>query len=154
MHTINGNILDMKPGMIVHQVNCRRVAVAGLTAQIAAKWPEWRVAFLNREPMPGHAAFYYVTLKTFQDRPNLLVIPDLYSQDRYGRPMSNQYTRYGWLATALQDAREHAEKVGIQSIYIPYMIGCRLGGGDWNIVEQIIEDCVPNATLVRLPERY
>ena len=40
---INGNLLDVQQGIIVHQVNCRKVAGAGLAKQIREKWPEWYV---------------------------------------------------------------------------------------------------------------
>jgi len=34
-------------------------------------------------------------------------------------------------------------------VYIPYKIGCDLAGGDWNIIEKIIEEDFPDAIIVR-----
>jgi hypothetical protein len=35
-------------------------------------------------------------------------------------------------------------------VYIPYNMGCGLGGGDWEIVSGIIEETLPDAIIVKL----
>ena len=45
MKYITGNILDIKSGTIVHQVNCRNVIGAGLSGQIIKKYPKVESAY-------------------------------------------------------------------------------------------------------------
>ena len=135
---LTGNLLDIEQGMIAHQVNCYRVAKAGLAKQIGERWPAWDRSFVQAHPAPGHARYFYVS--------HLVVIADLYAQDDYGT--GRRYTRYGWLATALSEARSQAEGLGLK-LYLPFGIGCGLGGGDWRTVLSIIEDCAPSTILVK-----
>lgn len=37
-----------------------------------------------------------------------------------------------------------------ERIYIPYGIGCGLGGGKWEIMQPLIEEHCPEATIVKL----
>lgn len=64
----------------------------------------------------------------------------MYGQYYYGKD-KKQYTDYNAVHNALVSysyanlCKNHSLKIGI-----PYGIGCGLGGGDWNIIEQIIKD--------------
>lgn len=146
---IRGNILDIQEGIIAHQVNCQRVAGAGLALQIRNKWPDWYAEFLKQEPHLGCVFYYAATQKEHPERKKFstsIFIASLYTQDRYGT--KKRYTDYIHLGNALAQIAPYVSE--ICPLYIPYGIGCGLGGGDWAIVSNIIEIIVPNATLVKL----
>jgi hypothetical protein len=68
----------------------------------------------------------------------------MYSQDGFGR--DKQFTDYNALRECFQKVRHYA---GGRTVYIPYRIGCGLGGGNWEEVSAIIEQEIPEAYLVR-----
>jgi hypothetical protein len=120
------DILDISQGIIAHQVNCQRVAGAGLAFQIAKKYPEWYKHFKNVDPYLGLADLYNVNSK--------LKIASLYGQDEYG--YGKRFTNYHALELCLEKLHNMIEN---NVVYFPYKMGCGLGGGEWMIVKQIIE---------------
>ena len=143
---IQGNILDIQSGIIAHQVNCRRVAGAGLALQIRRKWPAWYDEFLRQEPYLGCVWWYCTAQKGGNpigcSSPH---VASMYAQKNYGR---GQQTDYIHFTNCLTKIKLYANKD--HPLYIPYGIGCGLGGGDWSIVSRIIEIMVPDAILVEL----
>ena len=134
---IQGNILDMENGLICHQVNCRRVAGAGLALQMREKWPEWYQNFTKA----------YLGVVTYFRVSSDLAIANLYAQEGYGH--NRRYTNYAALGECLMVIADYKYNFGTD-VYLPYGIGCGLAGGDWAIVEQIISDAIPDAKLVML----
>lgn len=135
MEIVNGNILDMNCGIICHQVNCKKVAGSGLALQIRKKWPKWLDDYISYDGNLGEVRIYKINDK--------LKIANIYSQYNYGR--NKLYTNYESLEKCFIFLNTLNEK-----IYIPYGIGCGLGGGDWNIVYDIICKNIPNAVIVKL----
>lgn len=143
MKTIAGNILDITYGAICHQVNCQRVAGAGLALQIKGKWPEWYNYYLKTNPTLGTTTIFPV-----QYNPGIWVL-SLYAQDGYGH--NKKYTDYDAFRKCMADInwfvgvlREHPP------VYFPQGIGCGLAGGNWNVIEKIIEAEIPTAIIVKL----
>jgi len=60
MKEIIGDILDITEGVICHQVNCQKVAGAGLALAIRKKYPNWYDHFLKTQPVLGEADFFMV----------------------------------------------------------------------------------------------
>lgn len=121
------DILDIEEGIIAHQVNCQRVAGAGLAFQIAKRYPKWYKHFKIVNPYLGLVDIYIVNSR--------LKIASLYAQDECG--YGKRFTDYSALETCL-NTLSVIKKDDI--IYFPYKIGCGLGGGEWSIVEKIIEN--------------
>ena len=143
MKILIGNILDIKYGAICHQVNCRRVAGAGLALQIKSKWPEWYTYYQKTNPTLGTT-----TIFPLQYNQGIWIL-SLYAQENYGHV--KRYTNYDAFRKCLRDVNwftgvlhEHPP------VYFPYGIGCGLGGGQWSIIEKIIEEEVPTAIIVKL----
>lgn len=143
---IKGDLLDVKQGVIGHQTNLRFVAGHGLALQIRERWPEWYEDYHSgeRDPQLGDC-------QTYQVAPGLYVA-NLYGQSGISR--TSRKTHYGALAKALTKLNQVvAGTVGPLPIYLPHGLGCGLAGGDWEVVYELIEYLVPNATLVR-PVKY
>ena len=143
---VEGNLLEIETGIICHQVNCRRVAGAGLANQIANKWPEWKTSYeMAKQAYLGLVGWYRVS--------DDLWIANLYAQDNFGR--NRRHTNYAALGKCLFDVRRTVDHTKAE-IYLPKGIGCGLGGGDWQIVYQIIEDALPHAIIVEFtaPKTY
>lgn len=138
MKIINGNILDVKHGVIIHQVNCKRVMGAGLALQIRRRYPEHYTDFIVKEPKLGDIVVTYVNS-------NLYII-GVYGQEGYGR--TGIYTDYEALRAGLAKVGQFADKKNLP-VYLPYGIGCGLAGGSWGQVSKIIESTLPNCILVK-----
>jgi hypothetical protein len=136
MKTIPGNMLDIKSGILCHQVNCKKVAGAGLALQIRRVYPVWYQDYLNHTPSLGTTLITRVS--------NTLYVASLYAQDGYGRDKT--YTNYSMFKSCLQPLKF------LQSyeIYFPYGIGCGLAGGEWSVIYNTISSELPHATIIKL----
>ena len=137
---VSGDILtpdnsEKNQGIVVcHQVNCKGVMGAGLAKQVRVKFPG--VYRVYKEKCD---AFGSENLGSVQFCSCLCdagyIIANVFGQDRYGR--DKQYTDYNALRKAF---RYIAQAFPNDAIRIPYLMGCGLAGGDWNIVLQIINE--------------
>jgi O-acetyl-ADP-ribose deacetylase (regulator of RNase III) len=144
--TIQKNILDTIRGVIVHQCNNRGVMGAGLAKQIRDRYPGAYDAYVSFCQKHGNNA-PLGNIVSWGDKNRDLWILNLIAQNGYGR--DRQYTDYLALRTCLTSANYFSKKAGLD-LYIPYKIGCGLAGGDWKIVEEIINDVTPDAIICRL----
>jgi len=139
MEVIRKNILEIEKGLICHQVNCKGVMGAGLAFSIRKKWPyvydAYRYAFKKNQLKLGFTQIVSVDAG--------IMVANLCGQGGYGR--GKRYTDYRALRTCLQGVTRLLNL----PIYIPYKIGCSLAGGDWNIVEKIIEEEIPDAIICK-----
>lgn len=139
MTAIKGDLLKITEGIICHQVNCQRVAGAGLALQIRKKWPEWYDAY-RKYPEPELGDVFLFPVKSE------LYLASLYGQERYGRGLQ---TNYFALESALKKLRLLLSQAFVENepIYFP-RLGAGLGGGAWNVIEPLIEKYFPNAIIV------
>ena len=138
---IIGDLLNVTDGIICHQVNCRRVAGTGLALQIRNRWPEWHDVFRANRPHLGDIHYWRADTN--------LIIASLYSQYDYGR--SQRRTNYAALGSCMMMLRNF-DNMDNKHICFPYFYGCGLGGGDWEIVRQIITDALPDAVFIKRGE--
>lgn len=145
---VKGDILDAPNGIIGHQVNCMMVMGSGLAKQIKDKYPRVYTEYVEimgkAEPRNRLGKCQIIEV-----RPGQLFVANLFGQFNYGR--NGRHTDYNALAQALYGLNDwHNKYCPIDfPIYIPSGIGCGLGGGSWEIVNNIIKNAVPNAIIVR-----
>ena len=132
----HSNLLEVKSGIICHQVNCIGVMGAGLALQIRNKWPivfnqykgDCKQFMTHPEMMLGHVL-------------DVMVEPSLVVANCFGQVFPSQigkqtdYTAWDTILAKLQDLSNYFSL----DIHFPYMIGCGLAGGDWNIMSEKIE---------------
>jgi O-acetyl-ADP-ribose deacetylase (regulator of RNase III) len=133
INIINTNILDVTDGTIVHSVNCMGPQ-GGLAGAIAKKWPHVRnkyleyIRLLQNSPMIMGDVLYVQAEKD-------ILISNIFGQ--YNISNHSRQTEYAALKQGFIDVAKKA----VGDIHIPYKIGCGLGGGDWDLVWQLIENC-------------
>jgi O-acetyl-ADP-ribose deacetylase (regulator of RNase III) len=145
MNVIERDLLDTHRGIIAQQVNCRGAMGSGVAQQIATRYPVVHGAyrsFFNQDPKPalGDAQFVPVA--------DNLYVANVFGQDDFGGG-SQRHTDYVALEQGLRAVAQFALDEGLR-VYLPYGIGCGLGGGDWKIVSEIIDRVLPAATVCRL----
>ena len=128
MRVQRGSVFDTELHAIGHGVNTAGVMGAGIAKPI-------------KEQFPNNFSNYEAACRAGQLRPgDTMVVQEkgmyifnIASQSRPGR-----YARYEWLFSAALDAARTAVEIGLDSIAIP-MIGCGIGGLDWEYVSALLE---------------
>lgn len=141
LSVINGDILKVvEHGDIIHQVNCRHIAGAGLARQIRFKYPLWYERYkAHPNPQLGKIGVTSVDMG--------LYIVDFYAQFDVGtQKRRTDYDAFESCLISYADAYSN----GGSTAFFPYGIGCGLGGGDWDIISNLIETWLPYATIVRM----
>lgn len=144
MEIIHGDITKVvleKGGSIVHQGNLIKVAGAGVALAIRNAWPRWYIHFCHKTARLGQIDTFPVA-----SEPPISIIT-IYAQEGIGR--QKRQTDYPAFIEAVQEVGElYRMRIIPSPIYLPYKIGCGLGGGDWNKILPIIQNHLPNAILV------
>ena len=137
-----GDILDIRQGIICHQVNCMGKMGAGIALAIRKKWPQvyqdYMAAYRNKQLMLG-------TIIVSDIVPDQLRVVSLCGQYYYGR--KGLYTNYQALEICFEEVEQISKECGLP-VYIPYMMGCSLAGGDWETVYNIISSKLTYASIV------
>lgn len=134
-----GNIIDLAEqsyfNVIVHGCNCFHVMGAGLAKQIKERYPAVYAAdcIFTKKGDRGKLGKY--TWKQVQGPTGWnFVIVNAYTQYNYGR--REQYTDYDAVRSVF-----HIMSKQFATCVIGYpKIGAGLAGGDWNIIQQIINE--------------
>lgn len=144
---VNGDILtpcEQGKVIVCHQVNCRGVMGAGLARQIKNQFPAvydsyrrecTRIAgirSINGDESLGLGSVLFCQTKASQT-----IIANLFAQDKWGT--EKRQTDYEAFKRCLQKVVQYVK--GMPSdvvVRLPYMIGCGLGGGKWEIIREII----------------
>lgn len=143
---INGSLLDADTNIIAHQVNCQGVMGAGLAKQIRNKYPQVYTKY--------HTACNTISDLSLLGKVQVIStdqyrVANLFGQRYYGH--DKRYTDYDALTTALTKLRNYMSEHDLQTLGLPYGLGCGLAGGDWKIVYEIIRDVfTPSDILVKI----
>ncbi len=147
---INGNILDAEENIIVQSVNHQGKMGSGLARQIVSKWPE-----INTPDSMYQTMCKNMTFEDIRSNGSIVwyaidenkKVACIFGQDKYGR--DKQYTDYLALGNGFETVRNLAKHYSM-SVAIPSAIGCGLGGGLWDIVKEMIENCFSYAPEVNV----
>lgn len=132
-----GDLLKSDCTVIMHQANCFSTMGAGIAKSIAKLYPEAAIADKGYLGDPEEKLGKY-SLAIIDD----VTVVNLYGQFHYSA--KTKQTNYGMLEKAIDSFLKFAETypnkaINLAKVGVPHKIGCGLAGGDWNIVEQILE---------------
>ena len=139
MTNVVGDLSLVEKGIIVHQVNNRHKMGRGLALSLRGAFPCHYEDYMTKEVLElGHLVI---------SRPSdgLRIIGTI-SQDGYGT--DKRYSDYKAIEMCLKRIKR---LIGVKTyipVYFPYGYACGLAGGDWRIVEPIIKEYIPQATIV------
>lgn len=124
--------------VIGHQANCQNTFGAGIAKSIKEMYPKAfyadTMAYKDGTAVLGSYSFCHLDGQ-------IKKVYNLYGQMLYGK--GKRQTNYNALYDSLEGMKNCLNKddvvVGIPNVGFPYLMGCGLGGGDWRIVERLIE---------------
>ena len=138
MKYINGNILDIENGIIIHQVNCQNVMGSGLAKQLYTKYPIVKESYhkfcFENSNVPKKLLGNVDIVEIIVDK---LYIVNLFGQREFGRIKDIVYTDYNAFYLAMIKLFNTIPKD--LPVYIPYKIGCGLANGNWDRIIKILD---------------
>ena len=141
MGILLGDITKVNKGIIIHQVNNKRVMGAGVAKSIREKYPSHYTDYMSSQLHLGSLVCSRVSQ-------NIGVI-GMVSQNGFGRNKNVVYTDYSAFAQCLKEIKKLHDKCPNVNYYMPYGIGCGLANGDWNIISGLIKEICPFIILVK-----
>lgn len=148
IHTIKGDILTTKEGVIVHQTNCSGGfgGPRSIAGQIARMYPQVRAAYFKlyydnqRKPTESLLGTY----QSVKINPALSIV-NLFGQYYYRTNPNDRttvFTDYKALETALRKLNEDVPQE--TPIFFPYGMGCGLANGHWPTIHKLLNKVFRN----------
>ena len=132
MKIIQADILEIKEGIVAHQVNQLDIMGGGLALQIRKKYKNLFDSY--NEVCRNLGSQLYGSVQPYFVNSNLTIC-NLFCQR--GMSRYNTTTDYELMYLALTGM---VKMYGIEKdYYLPYKIGCGMANGDWKEVSRIIE---------------
>ena len=134
---IDGNIFDSNANIICHQCNNLGAFNSGIAREVRERYPAVYQSYLE-DYQAGKLELGYVNFTTAEPR---RMIANMIAQNGYGYD-GKRYTDYVALQKCLKEVRQFAlMEYDVQPVIaFPYMMSCVRGGGDWNVVYNMIEN--------------
>ena len=129
-----GDALNTKAEYICHQVNYYGVMGAGIAKQIRLKYPENFYSYKKLCDITHNKSDLLGTVHMCSE--NGKTILNMFSLDGMG--YDGCFTDYDSFAKCLNVIRDTVPFCS--TIAMPYLIGCGIAGGDWNIIYNLIKD--------------
>jgi len=155
MKTTDCNLLDAPADIIAQCCNCFNTMGAGVAAAIAQEYPEAVEADNETKKGDksklGSLSLCVVKDPTTHKNQAIKAIANLYGQ--FGFARDNRAVNYEAMYSALVEFRDKL-KPAVKTVAFPYKMGCGLAGGDWRIVEKMIEVVFDGTTFDVLICKY
>jgi len=134
---IVGNVLDSRDDVLVHGCNCFNTMRSGVAALVTRYYPGASEAdkqtFAGDETKIGTYSFW--TGKNKNCDKDITVV-NAYTQTTYGRSKTFVFADYDAIRNVMTEIRDDFKG---KTICMP-KIGAGLAGGDWSIIEKIINE--------------
>lgn len=139
---INGDLFTTDCKVIVHGCNAQGVMGSGVAKIIRDKYPKAYERYRKEYELTNSLVLGSISAVPCGDRENdpdnFKIIVNAVTQEYYGRDSSERYVSYDAITEAMNKLNRLCENYGFKEVAMP-QIGAGLGGGDWNVIEAIIE---------------
>ncbi len=142
MRTIVGDILKVRRGIILHQVNCIG-ATGGLAGALRRQWPSAFFGYSSLCESRRHNPESLLGVSLLSDPVEAVQILHVFGQT---------YPGPNTCMAAVRNALSFSDTLADRPICAPFKMGCGLGGGDWGEYSRILEELVPDITIIQKQE--
>lgn len=148
-----GNLMNVRAGHIVHGCNAQGVMGSGVALGVKNTFPGAYKSYLREHQTKG--LILGVAYPYFEN--DALVIWNAITQDNFGT--DTRHTSYDAIHTCFEQLNWYLKEGGVDNrkftqpneVYIP-MIGAARGGGNWRIIETIIEETMDFPVTLITPD--
>lgn len=127
-----GNLFDTELEVIVHGVNCQGVMGSGVAKIIRDDFSEAYDVYVDEHINRGLILGNILPVLS-----NGKIIVNAMTQGAYGYD-GKRYASYDGIAMCMSKINAWAYSRDVEKVAMP-LIGSGLGGGDWDVIEKIIE---------------
>lgn len=131
---LKGDVTQAPQEMIAHGCNALGVMGSGVAYAIRKNFPE-----AYSEYVAAHKDLPLQVGEVIYVESNNRIIANMITQQNVATYPGEVVVSYEGIRAALEDLNDKAVTLGIKEVAMP-KIGAGLGGGDWSIIEQIIEE--------------
>lgn len=131
IHFVKGNLLNANLEYYCHQVNCQGRMGSGIAKAIKEKWPVVYDEYAKVASFDQHGHIQLVHIN------DACCVINMFAQRYYGYD-GRRYTSYDAFWTCLGEIKNFVPKGS--KIGFPYKIGCGLGGANWPVIFQMIDE--------------
>ncbi len=139
---VNQNILDIEVDIIIQSNNCFNTQGAGVAKAIRGKYPEVYLADLKTIKGDENKLGKILPVKLHTDKPSYCFLN--YNQYGYGREA--RYVNYEYFYKCLEKVRDKTLLLGLNTIAAPFGMSCQNAGGDFSIIEALINSIFEKRT--------
>ena len=133
----NCSVFDTEAEVVAHQVNCLGVMGSGVAKQVKELFPEVYTSYRNHCIIEDKSVLLGCCLMVKTTKTSPQYIANIFGQFGYGSD-GRRRTDYQAVETSLRYLRSHMKMRDLHTVAIPYKMSCDRGGGDWNIVKELI----------------
>jgi O-acetyl-ADP-ribose deacetylase (regulator of RNase III) len=138
------DIFDAPVDVIVHQANCFHTMGSGIARAIKEKFPEAYDADCTQTQKGDRKKLGTCSVATLvQPKTRIKYIFNMYSQFTFGT--EKRQTHYEALYRGLEWVRNHVANTNLV-VGIPFKLGSKLGGADWQVVKAMIYSVFQEST--------
>ena len=148
MEIIDGDILDVRSGLICFQIPCQGFLHKGISKDISKKYPQVKIDFLKAASR-NLLKLGNIVHTVIDDN---LSIASYCGQPDYGMNQNTTYTDYQAVQKCFQGIK-HIQILEGKQIFLPFYVGCGLGGAEWKFVYEYMGNILPKAKLMKLRRR-
>ena len=151
IETKTGNLLAVKSGHIVHGCNAQGVMGSGVALAVKNTYPGAFESYMMQHALTGlqlGEAYPYIVNDD-------LVIWNAITQDLYGT--GHRQVNYDAIETCFNQINHHMTEMTTADYTVPLrlhipLIGAGRGGGNWEIIREIIEQTMDFHVTLWLPD--
>lgn len=130
---VKGDLLNSNLKVIAHGCNCQGVMGSGIARQIRDRWPNVYEVYNLKYQAMGLELGTILPVQT----PDGRVVVNCMTQKNFGGD-GRLYVDYDAIAKCISAIDASVENWDVSEVGFP-MIGAGLAGGDWSLIETIIE---------------
>lgn len=132
---IHGDVFKSSANIIAHGCNCRGGFGAGIAVQVAKLFPKARDMYMKKFHNEGWRVGEVQLVHVGGDK----FIANCATQDKYGSPKGGAvYVSYEGFRVVMEELKKNCLEYNL-TLAMP-KIGSDLAGGDWNILEGILNE--------------
>ena len=139
-----GNLLDVTSGIIIHGCNSHGVMGSGVALAVKNKYPGAYELYRERCIDSNDDPYLLGSVIVYMVNENLLVA-NMITQKDFGT--HKRQVNYGAIARGFDDLEEYYANTPGVEFHFP-KIGAGLGGGDWEVIAELIEFYCPDRKLI------